>query len=84
MNTFKIAYPFYCFNEGCHQSVYNRGRRIVSPLAEDESTMRYYCPSCKYELQSALDIELENMAIGGSLTFTREIVVSERPKKIKL
>jgi len=81
MNTFKIAYPFYCFNEGCHQSVYNRGRRVVSPLGEAASTMKHYCPSCKHELLSALDIELENMAIGGGLSFTRDILVSGNAEK---
>jgi hypothetical protein len=80
MNSFKIAYPFFCFNEGCHQSVYNRGRRVVSPVGEAASTMKYYCPSCNQELLSALDIELENMAIGGSLTFTSDIAVSENAK----
>jgi hypothetical protein len=84
MNAFKIAYPFYCFNERCHQSVYNRGRRVVSPLPSGEatSTMKHYCPSCKHELLSALDIELENMAIGGGLSLTKDIAVSENAQKL--
>jgi hypothetical protein len=81
MHTFRIAYPLYCFNESCHQSVYSQSRKIVTPRGEALPAMKHYCPLCNYELLSALDIELENMAIGGGLTFSADIAVSENGKK---
>lgn len=77
MNTFSISYPLYCFNEQCYQSVYNPGRRIADSGSKARLTMKHYCPSCKHALLSALDIELENMAVGGGLSFSEEILVRE-------